>query len=117
MVLQEFTDYIFVEHPNDDDQYAIKLLTGDYEGVIYAYKTISARADEFRVRAILNYTYEVLLDPGEIITNKSHFEHYIGDVLTSVITNINRSDNPEEQMVFAEHEQPRNDNNSESSLQ
>lgn len=110
-MLRENVDYMFIPNPEDDKHYAIKLLGGDYEGVEYYYTTISAKALEDRLEAVLSYTYKVLLDPGEIITNKKHFEQYIGDVLSAIIYAINSSDNPLEQMEL--HEQVRDDNSSE----
>ncbi len=99
---------MFIDHPTDENHYAIKLLRGEYQGVEYYYSAISAKASEDQVQAILSFNYVVTLDPGEIITNKKHFEQYIGDVLSAIIYSINSSDNPQEQMEL--HEQARDHN-------
>lgn len=107
-VYVENEHFMFVEHPKDEKHYAIKFLKGDYEGVIYSYTVINGvTEDEERLNAILSFEYEVFQDLG-IILNKEHFIQTIGDVLVSLITNINKSENPSEQMVLDENNRDSN---------
>ena len=111
-MLQEYRDYNFVPHPEDDEQYAVKILRGDYMGVVFSYGKISAKESNDRISGILSYTYDVLVDPGDIITNQEHFGNHVGDILSSIITNINRSENPTDQLEYRD-ESVRDDNSSE----
>ena len=109
MQFKENVDYMFIDNPIDDNLYAVKLLKGPYEGVEYFYTAIRGVTEtENRLNAILSFNYEVLHDPGEIITDVKDFQNHIGDILTSHITSINQSEFPEDQMRL--DEEPRSDN-------
>ena len=111
-MLVENKDYMFIPHPSDDQHYAVKILKGPYEGVTYYYtKFKGITEDNERLQAIVSFEYNVIEDLG-LITNQKDFQNAIGDILTAHITQINQSENPQEQMQF-DDEEPRNDHTSE----
>ena len=111
-MLIENRDYMFIEHPENNQHYAIKLLSGPYEGVTYCYtKFKGITEDDVRLSAVVSFEYQII-DDLNLIADTQHFISWIGDVLTSHVTNINQSENPQEQMTF-DNEETRNNNSTE----
>jgi len=83
-------DYTFVfdEHKKDDIA-TIKLLEGEYAGVVYAYSKVSV-ADKENEDGTLNMSFEfMIVDSNGLeeatFSNNKKFEKTIGDILISMI--------------------------------
>jgi hypothetical protein len=90
-------DYQFYNLP-ESDLTGIRLLTGDYRGVIYLYGGVSI--EEKGVVAALQFDYNVI-NPGnytkESLQSDDEFVTIIGDILRELLINgQTRTINPEE---------------------
>ena len=77
--------YIFAQKQGDDFS-CIKLLEGDYEGIIYKYNNIKFSETENEVRQIpLKFTYDIMVNPKKVDVESIDFKNYIGDILIEIV--------------------------------
>jgi hypothetical protein len=86
--MKERVDYVLVEKPSSEF-YSIKLLTGNWTGVIYTYGTVSIKEDKANDTAVLQFQFKIdecpeEIDSDSLMTNES-FKNYIGDILSSIL--------------------------------
>lgn len=86
--MKERVDYVLVEKPSSEF-YSIKLLTGNWTGVIYTYGTVSIKEDIQNDVAVLEFQFKIdecpeNIDSESLMTNES-FMNYIGDILSSIL--------------------------------
>jgi len=72
-----------------EDNWCVKIKSGDYADVVYKYNTISAvEPDTPDGYAVFKYNYEILYsaeNPEEAFAGNSTFEHMLGDILVDLI--------------------------------
>ena len=77
--------YIFAQKQGDDFS-CIKLLEGDYEGIIYKYNNIKFSETENEVGQIpLKFTYDIMVNPNKKDIESNDFSNYIGDILIECV--------------------------------
>ena len=77
--------YIFAQKQGDDFS-CIKLLEGDYEGIIYKYNNIKFSETENEVGQIpLKFTYDIMVNPNKKDIESNDFRNYIGDILIECV--------------------------------
>ena len=77
--------YAFVQREGDDFS-CIKLLEGQYEGIIYKYDQVKFSTTENADGQIpLKFTYDIKKNPNNVDTQTEDFRQYIGDILVEVI--------------------------------
>ena len=77
--------YIFAQKQGDDFS-CIKLLEGDYEGIIYKYNNIKFSETENEVGQIpLKFTYDIMVNPNKKDIESNDFRNYIGDILVECV--------------------------------
>ena len=77
--------YIFAQKQGDDFS-CIKLLEGDYEGIIYKYNNIKFSETENELGQIpLKFTYDIMVNPNKIDIESNDFRNYIGDILIECV--------------------------------
>lgn len=86
--MKERVDYVMVERPSSEF-YSIKLLTGNWTGVIYTYGTVSIKEDKENDVAKLAFQFKIEecpegIESDSLMTNES-FMNYIGDILSSIL--------------------------------
>ena len=86
--MKERVDYVMVEKPSSEF-YSIKLLTGNWKGVIYTYGTVSIKEDKENDVAILEFQFKIDecpegIESDSLMTNEP-FMNYIGDILSSIL--------------------------------
>lgn len=78
--------YTLVDSGDIDEQWAIQLDGGPFEGVIYQYSVVSFGGEDENGNAKIKFTYEILEDAEGITTSKKkEFELYAGEVLGSIL--------------------------------
>jgi Tfp pilus tip-associated adhesin PilY1 len=86
--MKEGTHYVFVEKPSSDF-YSVKLLTGQWAGVIYTYGTVNIREDKENDVVVLQFQYKIEEKPEEFNSNdlmeNSSFKNYIGSILSCIL--------------------------------
>ena len=96
-ILKLNKDYEFFDMP-DSDLTGIRLLVGDYRGVIYMYGSVGI--EEKGVIASLKFDYKIVNPgnhPGESLQSDDKFVTIIGDILRELLINgQTRTINPEE---------------------
>jgi hypothetical protein len=89
---RENEDYIFVNF-KDTDITGIKIIAGDYRGIIYYYQ--KARVVEEGEMAKLQFGYNIV-NPGqydtELLQNDDKFITMIGDILTQILMDKSNTD-------------------------
>lgn len=84
--LKEGVDFSFDITEGLSSNVRIKLLKGDFEGVVYSYGRVSVEEDEKNDQAFLNFDFDVIDNNCiEGIENDILFKNHIGDVLTSIV--------------------------------
>lgn len=86
--MKERVDYVLVEKPSSEF-YSIKLLTGNWTGVIYTYGTVSIKEDKENDVAVLEFQFKIdecpeAIDSDSLMANEP-FKNYIGDILSSIL--------------------------------
>jgi hypothetical protein len=77
--------YVFAQKQGDDFS-CIKLLEGDYEGIIYKYNNIKFSETENELGQIpLKFTYDIMVNPNKIDIESNDFRNYIGDILIECV--------------------------------
>ena len=78
-------NYIFVQRENDDFT-CIKLLEGQYEGIIYKYDQVKFSTTENADGQIpLKFTYDIMVNPNKEDVKSDDFRNYIGDILVECV--------------------------------
>lgn len=91
--MQEHIDYILVDNDLHLDHYCIKLTSGEYAGIVYAYGNINITEEERNGETIarLSFVYEVQTDnenySKDELKNNCGFQNHIGKILESIIIN------------------------------
>lgn len=97
--------YTLIEHKNAEEQWAVMLSEGKYEGLIYKYGKIDFHESDDQEVASLSFEYDIL-EPIDIdvenLTGEDYeeFKTMIGDILVELIEasidyHENRNDNTE----------------------
>lgn len=87
--LKDEYEVLFDEYTGEDIA-RIKLTSGKWDGIIYAYHTIGFVEQEDD-DAILKFEYDVIQTPEELDVeslteeDKKEFENHLGDILVSII--------------------------------
>jgi len=84
--LSEGTDYELMADAKDDQAYVVKLISGDYAGVLYRYTTVKIL--EGPETATLQYTTEIVDDVGGIILSMDDFYQWTTDVLHDILMSL-----------------------------
>src|SRR5210317_1333577 len=71
--------YAFAQRKGDDFT-CVKLLEGDYEGVIYKYDNVKFEELNNNGQVPLQFTYDVFLNPNSKDVDSQDFKNYIGDI-------------------------------------
>jgi hypothetical protein len=84
--LKEGVDFSFDLSEGLGNNVRIKLLHGDFSGVVYSYGKVSVEEDEENDRAYLNFDFDID-DNNDIegIEKNIDFKNHIGDILTSIV--------------------------------
>lgn len=97
--------YTLIEHKNAEEQWAVMLSEGKYEGLVYKYGKIDFHESDDQEVASLSFEYDIL-EPIDIdvenLTGEDYeeFKTMIGDILVELIEasidyHENRNDNTE----------------------
>ena len=79
--------YAFAQRKGDDFS-CIKLLDGQYEGIIYKYNEVKfSQTENANGEIPLKFTYDVMTNPNEEDVNSEDFRNYIGDILVECVEN------------------------------
>ena len=77
--------YVFAQRKEDDFS-CIKLLEGQYEGIIYKYDQVKFSTTENADGQIpLKFTYDIMANPNKEDVKSDDFRNYIGDILVECV--------------------------------
>ena len=77
--------YAFAQRKGDDFS-CLKILDGQYEGIIYKYNEVKFSQTENENGEIpLKFTYDVMTNPNEEDVKSEDFRNYIGDILVECV--------------------------------
>ena len=77
--------YAFAQRQGDDFS-CIKIMDGQYEGIIYKYNNVKFSSTENENGEIpLKFTYDVMTNPNKEDVESLDFRNYIGDILVEVV--------------------------------
>ena len=77
--------YIFAQRQGDDFS-CIKIMDGQYEGIIYKYNNVKFSSTENANGEIpLKFTYDVMTNPNNEDVKSNDFRNYIGDILVECV--------------------------------
>ncbi len=77
--------YAFAQRQGDDFS-CIKILDGQYEGIIYKYNNVKFSQTENADGQIpLKFTYDIMVNPNKENIKSDDFRNYIGDILVEVM--------------------------------
>ena len=77
--------YAFAQRQGDDFS-CIKILEGNYEGIIYKYNNIKFSETENEKGEIpLKFTYDIMANPNKEDIESKDFRNYIGDILIECV--------------------------------
>jgi len=80
----EGVDYCYIFPDNDKESIHIRLLSGQYEGVVYKYGKVGVVEEDDK--AYLQFNYDVIESSIEGIEEDTNFKNAIGDLLTHLMT-------------------------------
>lgn len=103
-LLKEWEDYTLLPDESDPISYLVRIEKGNYFGVVYRYKLVQIREEGplFDKHAKINFTYDIIKQPEDIIVDKFDFEQHIGKILHSIMSNIAASGEYEKEQVRLE---------------
>ena len=80
--------YDLVEHKNSfhDDHWAVKVLDGDYEGLVYQYDVVKFNETEDGKETELTFSTITLDNPNNVDLTLENDKGIMGAVLTDIIT-------------------------------
>jgi hypothetical protein len=88
---KETIDYLFVDDPSNDTDYALKLISGQYSNLIYKYENIRLNEDEANNVCRLSFVYKIIYKPKKLdkidLDTDDVFKNHIGDVLNDILSN------------------------------
>ena len=77
--------YAFAQRQGDDFS-CIKILDGQYEGIIYKYNHVKfSQTENADGELPLKFTYDIMTNPNKEDINSTEFRIYIGDILIEVM--------------------------------
>ena len=77
--------YAFAQRKGDDFS-CLKILDGQYEGIIYKYNEVKFSQTENENGEIpLKFTYDVMTNPNDEDVKSEDFRNYIGDILVECV--------------------------------
>ena len=77
--------YVFAQRQGDDFS-CVKLLEGNFEGVIYKYDKVKISETENENGELpLKFTYDIMANPNKKDINSTDFRNFIGDILIEVM--------------------------------
>ena len=77
--------YAFAQRQGDDFS-CIKIMDGQYEGIIYKYNNVKfSQTENDKGEIPLKFTYDIMANPNEEDINSTDFRNYIGDILVEVM--------------------------------
>lgn len=82
-VLKENIDYQLVPAPDHDQDWAVRILTGDYVETVLKYGAIGFNEDE---EGMMTFNFEVIESPDTDLTAADEdLQEYAGDLLQQII--------------------------------
>jgi hypothetical protein len=77
--------YAFAQRQGDDFS-CIKIMDGQYEGIIYKYNQVKISETENADGQLpLKFTYDIMANPNKEDIKSTDFRNYIGDILVEVM--------------------------------
>ena len=77
--------YAFAQRQGDDFS-CIKIMDGQYEGIIYKYDKVAFEPKPLESGDIpLRFTYDIMTNPNNEDIESLDFRNYIGDILVEVV--------------------------------
>lgn len=77
--------YAFAQRKGEDFS-CIKIMEGEYEGIIYKYNNIKFSETENEQGEIpLKFTYDIMVNPSKKDIESVEFRNYIGDILIECV--------------------------------
>mgnify|MGYP001356209480 CR=1 FL=1 len=77
--------YAFAQRQGDDFS-CIKIMDGQYEGIIYKYDKVAFEQAPLDGSDIpLRFTYDIMTNPNEEDILSDDFRNYIGDILVEIV--------------------------------
>ena len=77
--------YAFAQRQGDDFS-CIKIMDGQYEGIIYKYDKVAFEPKPLETGDIpLRFTYDIMTNPNNEDIESLDFRNYIGDILVEVV--------------------------------
>ena len=77
--------YAFAQRQGDDFS-CVKILDGQYEGIIYKYNQVKISETENADGQLpLKFTYDIMANPNKEDIKSTDFRNYIGDILVEVM--------------------------------
>ena len=77
--------YAFAQRQGDDFS-CIKIMDGQYEGIIYKYNNVKISQTENADGELpLKFTYDIMANPNKEDIKSTDFRNYIGDILIEVM--------------------------------
>lgn len=94
---KENVDYLFDAETEDDSGLInIKLLGGEFDGIVYRYGKVSVQEEEEQEQAYLTFEFDVV-DPNgkESLEENMEFKNHIGDILQNIMMkSVESNQNP-----------------------
>lgn len=114
--MKENRDYSILTIPQDAKHIGVRILTGPYEGLMYAYGTVTVEEDEDGEGATLNYSYKIIEENDELSSTVDliEFQQYTDAILNDIINTAFEEKNYE---LYNEHGHKIRDTDSPSSDQ
>jgi hypothetical protein len=77
--------YAFAQKEGDDFS-CVKILDGQYEGIIYKYNKVAFETEKLDSGDIpLRFTYDIMTNPNKEDILSADFRNYIGDILVEIV--------------------------------
>ena len=77
--------YAFAQRQGDDFS-CIKIMDGQYEGIIYKYNNVKlSQTENAEGELPLKFTYDIMANPNKEDIKSTDFRNYIGDILVEVM--------------------------------
>ena len=77
--------YAFAQRQGDDFS-CIKILDGQYEGIIYKYNHVKfSQTENADGELPLKFTYDIMANPNKEDVKSDDFRNYIGDILVECV--------------------------------
>ena len=77
--------YAFAQRQGDDFS-CIKIMDGQYEGIIYKYDNVKiSQTENADGQLPLKFTYDIMANPNKEDIKSTDFRNYIGDILVEVM--------------------------------